>query len=92
MRRGIPVCGGSRHLIRVDKVLAYEKEQFLQWRADILTLDHAPEKILEEEVSARVRRVVSDGWTLLTTPAMRNDPQKLAGHERLQAVRSGLCP
>lgn len=76
------------NLIRVDTLLAYEQDQFLQWRADILTLDRAREKILEEEVSARVRRVVSNGWTLLTTPVMRNDAQKLAGHERLRVVES----
>lgn len=75
-------------LVQVNTLLTYECEQFLQWRADILNPDHANEKILEEEVSARIRRIVRDGWTRLSHSSVPHNAQKPAGHERLQAVES----
>lgn len=75
-------------LVKVNKLLAYEREQFLQWRADILQPDRAREKILEEEVTARFRRILADGWTRLSSAAADEGAQKHPGHERLQAVES----
>lgn len=75
-------------LIKADKILSYEQEQLLQWRTDILQPGGTSQKILEEEVSARIRRIISDGWTRLSAAESRSGVQKQGGHERLQAVES----
>lgn len=75
-------------LVKANRLLSYEQGQFLQWREDILRSDGAQQKTLEEEVSARIRRIDSDGWTRLSAAEARGEAPKLGGHERLQAVES----
>lgn len=75
-------------LVKADKLLSYEQAQLLQWRADILHPGGARENILEEEVSARIRRIVSDGWSRLSGAEARSATRKPTGHERLRAVES----
>ena len=74
--------------LRVDTLLAYEQAQFLQWRSDILQLDKGREKVLEDEVTARFRRVVGDGWTPLGAAAKSEGIHKPAGQRRLDVVES----
>ncbi|MBE7734546.1 helix-turn-helix domain-containing protein [Devosia faecipullorum] len=75
-------------LVRANRLLGYEVGQFLQWREDILSPGGTTQKTIEEEVSARIRRIENDGWTRLSAAEARSDVPKLGGHERLQAVES----
>lgn len=75
-------------LVKAEKTLPYEAAQFLQWRSDILQLDKGREKVLEEEVTARFRRIVGDGWFPLGASAEPGGGQKPAGQHRLEVVES----
>ena len=83
--REVLFAGG---LIKVTTLLSYEREQFLQWRSDILQLDKAREMILEDEVTARFRRVVNDGWMQMSATANSDGAHKPAGQHRIQAIES----
>lgn len=74
--------------INVRPRSSYQREQFLQWRTDTWHPRDEQVKILEQEVSARMRRIAADGWTQLGESSIRDGAEKPVGHERLQAVES----
>jgi len=78
--------GGA--LIAAERLLPAEQDTFLRWREDLLGGDGRRERIVRDELSARLRRMDLDGWTALGQTGRPSRPAGPLQERRLEKVEA----